>query len=65
MLQSGLIRPSVSLFSSPVLLVKKKDGYSVCVDYIHLNAVTVKSKHPLSIIDELLDELAGAAWFLI
>lgn len=33
------------------------------MDYRHLNAITVKNKYPLPIIDELLDELAGAQWF--
>jgi len=45
-------------------LVKKKDGtWHFCVDYRHLNAITVKNKHPLPIVDELLDELAGSVWF--
>lgn len=34
-----------------------------CVDYRHLNLVTVKHKYPMPIVDELLDELAGATWF--
>lgn len=33
------------------------------VDYRHLNVLIVKGKCPLLVIDELLDELAGAQWF--
>lgn len=33
------------------------------VDYRHLNALTVKGKYPLPVIDELLDELSGSRWF--
>jgi hypothetical protein len=61
MLQSGVIQLSSSLFSSFVLLVKKKDDlWHFCVDYCQLNAVTVKNKHPLPVVEELLDELVGA-----
>ncbi|XP_066341079.1 uncharacterized protein [Miscanthus floridulus] len=39
------------------------DTWRFCVDYRQLNAITVKGKYPVPIIDELLDELSGSSWF--
>jgi hypothetical protein len=64
MLASGVIRPSTSAFSSPLIAVKKKDStWRLCPNFRRLNALTLKSIYPLPVIDELLDELQGACWF--
>jgi hypothetical protein len=64
LLDKGFIRPSVSPWGAPVLFVKKKDGsLRLCIDYRQLNQVTIKNKYPLPRIDDLFDQLQGAAVF--
>ncbi|GAU39167.1 hypothetical protein TSUD_147890 [Trifolium subterraneum] len=64
LLDNGWIQPSNSPYSSPVLLLNKKDGsWWMCVDYRALNALTIKDHFPLPTDDELLDELGSACVF--
>ena len=64
LLDKGFIRPSVSPWGAPVLFVKKKDGtLRMCIDYRHINKVTVKNKYPLPRIEDFFYQLKGAGVF--
>jgi hypothetical protein len=60
-LAKGHTHPNVSLWGSPIIFVKKKDGsLCLCIDYRLLNKVTVKNHYPFLRIDDLFDEIKGA-----
>ena len=48
MLENGIIEPSTSQWSSPIVLVEKKDHSTLfCIDYRALNEITRKDSYPL------------------
>ena len=64
LLKKGLIEPAGGAWSSPVVLVRKKDkSWRFCVDYRRLNTVTQQDAYPLPRIDESLEALAGSKFF--
>lgn len=64
LIQSQEIQISDSPYSSPAVMVRKKDGsWRLCVDYRQLNGQTIKNKFPMPIIEDLLDELHGSRVF--
>jgi hypothetical protein len=63
MLEKDIIEESESPWSSPVVLVTKKDGsFRFCIDYHKVNNVTRKDAYPLPRIDDTLEMLAGSNW---
>jgi hypothetical protein len=64
LLNVGIIRPSMSPYSSHVVMVLNKEGsWHMCHEFCALNKLTIKDKFPIPIIDDLLDELSGAQFF--
>jgi hypothetical protein len=64
LLDKGYICPSASPWGAPIIFVPKIDGTQrMCVGYHSLNEVTIKTKYPLSRIDDLFDQLKGACVF--
>ena len=63
MLEAGMIEPSSSEWSSPIVLVKKKDGtLRICVNYRRLNSVSMSDAYPMPRIDDLIDQLEKARY---
>ena len=60
----GVIKPYNSPWSSPVVLVRKRDGtLRFCVDYRILNSVTKPDVFPLPRINDLLDQLGKSKYY--
>lgn len=66
LLEDGIIRSSDSPYSSPIVLVKKKNGDTrMCVDYRTLNSLTIRDNFPLLLIEDCLEYLLGKNYFTL
>ena len=64
MLALGVIEPSTSPYSSPVVLVKKPDGaIRFCIDFRKLNAITVLDAEPIPNPDDLIAKVSKSEFF--
>ena len=63
-LANGFIRPSKFSAGAPVLFTPKPDGtLQLCIDYHRFNSMTIKTRYPLPLINEILDRLSDARVF--
>ncbi|RXN31336.1 Retrovirus-related Pol polyprotein from transposon 412 [Labeo rohita] len=63
---AGIIRESESPFSSPIVVVRKKDGsVRLCIDFRKLNSQTIRDAYALPNLEEVFSVLTGSRWFSV
>lgn len=66
LLSAGIIRPSNSPYSFPIVLRTKKSGERrMCIDYRSLNKITVRDSYPIPLIDDCLERVEGKKYFSV
>jgi len=64
MCQLGIIEPSESPYSSPLLIVKKKDGSNrPVIDFRRINKVSIFDAEPMPRADDIYARMANARYF--
>ena len=63
MLENGIIEPSQSSWSSPIVMVPKPDGsHRFCIDYRKVNAVSKTESFPIPRLEDCIDRVGNSAF---
>ena len=66
LVEAGIIRESESPFSSPIVVIRKKNNsVRLCIDYRKLNLQTIKDAYALPNVEDSFRALAGSKWFSV
>ena len=65
LLESGVIRESNSPFSSPIVVVRKKNGSMWLYQLQKLNLQTIKDAYALPKLENTFTALSGSEWFSV
>lgn len=63
MVETGIIEPSTSPYTSPIVIVKKKDGFNrFCIDFRAVNKITVFDAETIPCADDIFVQLADSKY---
>lgn len=64
MLELGVIEPSNAPFSSPIVLIRKKDNtIRVCIDFRQVNKCTIFDAEPMPNVEQIFSKLSKYRYF--
>ncbi|KAE9336372.1 hypothetical protein PF008_g13048 [Phytophthora fragariae] len=65
LLSAKMISPSTSPWASPIVIIIKKNGIDIrlCIDYRVVNGLTQLMVYPMTLVNDLLEDLDKVLWY--